>query len=142
MPETRYGHLIKSEALKKDIPYYGGESIVAHDGQLDADCSIGYHCIDKPHVFDRPHAHPFAEMLCFIGGDPEHIYDLGGEVEITLGDEEEKHVITTTSVVSIPPDLRHCPIAFTRVDRPLIFLEISLTRIWKPGEQLPPADKT
>jgi len=141
MPDTKYGHLIKSEALKKDIPYYLGESIVAHDGELDADCSIGYHCIGKPMSFDRPHAHPFAEMLCFIGGDPSRIYDLGGEVEITLGDEEEKHLITTTSVVAIPPDLRHCPIVFTRVDRPLVFLEISLSRIWKPGEELPPADK-
>ncbi len=141
MPATKYGHLILSEALKKDIPHYLGESVLAHDGQLDEDLSIGYHCIGGPMSFDRPHAHPFREFLCFFGGDPARVYDLGGEVEITLGDEEEKHTITAAAIVTIPPDLRHCPIVFTRVDRPMVFLEISMTRIWKPGEQLPPADK-
>ena len=132
MTATRYGHLIKSSQLKKDIPYYSGESIVAHDGELDTDCSVGYHCIAKPMSFDHPHSHAFAEMLCFIGGDPSNVFDLGAEVEITLGEEAEQHTITTASVVSIPAGLRHCPIVFRRVNRPLVFLEISLTRIWKP----------
>lgn len=138
MADTAYGHLIKSSVLKKDIPYYAGESIVAHDGELDADCSIGYHCISRPMSFDHPHSHKFPEMLCFIGGDPENIFDLGAEVEITLGKEAEKHTITTGSVVSIPAGIKHCPIVFKRVDKPLIFLEISLTRIWKPGGRPPP----
>ncbi len=141
MADTAYGHLIKSSVLKKDIPYYSGESIVAHDGELDADCSIGYHCISKPMSFDHPHSHKFPEMLCFIGGDPEKLFDLGAEVEITLGEEEEKHVITTGTIVSIPSGLKHCPIAFKRVDKPLIFLEISLTRIWKSGGRPPPEKK-
>jgi hypothetical protein len=141
MPETKYGHLILSETLKKDISHYKGESILAHEGEFDADCSIGYHCIGGPMSFDRSHSHPFAEMLCFIGGDPTNVYDLGGEVEITLGEEEEKHTITTASVVAIPPDLRHCPIVFTRVDRPMVFLEISMVRKWQPGEELPPPEK-
>ena len=141
MAQSKYGDCIKHSQLIRDIPYYLGKSIVAHDGELDADCSIGYHCIGKPMAFDRPHAHDFPEMLCFIGGNPADILDLGGEVEFTIGEEgeEEVHVITSSSVVSIPSNVRHCPIVFARVDRPIIFLEISLTRIWKPGG--PPPDK-
>jgi len=57
--ESKYGKLIKCDQLIKDIPYYSGKSIVAHDGELEADCSIGYHCINKPISFEHAHAHNF-----------------------------------------------------------------------------------
>ena len=66
----------------------------------------------------------------FIGSDPEDVTDLGAEIEVTLGGE--KHLINTAAVVSIPPNVEHCPIIFKKVNKPLVFLEISLTRIWKP----------
>jgi len=138
MAETKYGKHILT-GLIKDIPHYTGKSIVAHDGELDTECSIGYHCISKPMSFDHPHAHDFTELLCFIGGNPLDITDLGAEIEITLGEERETHQINTTAVVSLPPGLLHCPIVFKKVDKPLIFLEVSLTRIWKPTG--PPPEK-
>lgn len=137
MTGTKYGKYIKTELIR-DIPHYTGKSIVAHDGELDTDCSMGYHCISKPMSFDHPHAHDFAEMLCFIGGNPLDITDFGAEIEITLGDECEVHIITSPAVVAMPPGLLHCPIVFTKVDKPLIFLEVSLTRIWKPSGPPPP----
>jgi hypothetical protein len=129
--KTKYGKCFHSKDLNIRIPYYGGPSIVAHKGELDADCSIGYHCIAKKMSFDEPHSHPFPEMLCFIGGNPENINDFGAEIEFTIGGET--HKITTPTVVSIPGNVQHCPITFTKVTKPLIFLEVSLTRIWKPG---------
>lgn len=132
MAESKYGHLILT-GLIKDIPHYTGKSIVAHDGELNTECSMGYHCISEPMSFDHPHSHDFAEMLCFIGGNPEDITDLGAEIEMTLGEEGEVHKINETAVVAMPPGLKHCPIVFKKVTRPLVFLEISLTRIWKPA---------
>ena len=140
MAETKYGKHIFT-GLIKDIPHYTGKSIVAHDGELDTECSIGYHCISKPMSFDHPHSHDFTELLCFIGGNPEDITDLGAEIEMTIGEEREKHTINATAVVSLPPGLLHCPIVFKRVDKPLIFLEVSLTRIWKPTGPPPEKDK-
>jgi hypothetical protein len=139
MTETKYGKYIKTELIR-DIAHYTGKSIVAHDGELDTDCSMGYHCISKPMSFDHPHAHDFAEMLCFIGGNPLDITDLGAEIEITLGEEREVHVISSAAVVAMPPGLLHCPIVFTKVEKPLIFLEVSLTRIWKASDP-PPSEK-
>jgi hypothetical protein len=127
----KYAKHILTKELIREIPYYTGKSIVAHDGELNAKCSIGYHCISKPISFDEPHSHNFEEMLCFIGGNPKNIMDLGAEIEFTLG--REKHTITKAAVVSIPKGLVHCPIIIRKVRKPLIFLEISLTRIWKPG---------
>jgi hypothetical protein len=142
--KTKYGKCIHTKELIKKIPYYGGKSIVAHDGELDADCSIGYHCIAKPMSFDHVHSHKFPEMLCFIGGNPLDITDFGAEIEFTLGGE--KHKINKPAVVSIPGGVEHCPIVFTKVTKPLIFLEISLTRIWKPSgpppKKKPAAKKT
>jgi hypothetical protein len=133
--KTKYGKCIHTKDLIRKIPYYGGKSIVAHDGELDTDCSIGYHCIAKPMSFDIVHAHKFPEMLCFIGGNPKDITDFGAEVEFTLGGE--KHKINQMAVVSIPSNVEHCPINITKVTKPIIFLEVSLTRIWKPAGRNP-----
>jgi hypothetical protein len=78
-------------------------------------------------------------MLCFIGGNPLDITDFGAEIEFTLGGE--KHRINTTAVVSIPKGVEHCPIVFKKVTKPIIFLEVSLTRIWKPSGAPPPKKK-
>jgi hypothetical protein len=133
--KTKYGKCIHTRELIRDIPHYLGKSILAHDGELDADCSIGYHCIGKPMSFDFPHTHKFPEMLCFIGGNAADITDFGAEIEFTLGGE--KHKITAPAVVSIPSGVKHCPIVFTKVPRPIVFLEISLTRIWKSPRKPP-----
>ena len=138
MAKSKYGKYIKN-GLIKDIPHYTGFSFLAHDGELDADCSMGYHCISKPMSFDEAHAHDFTEFLCFIGGNPVDITDFGAEIEVTLGEEGEVHKITTPAVISIPAGLKHCPLNFKKVDKPIVFLEISLTRIWKPWR--PPPEK-
>ena len=132
MADSKYGDLVLT-GLFRDIGHYTGKSIVAHDGELNTDLSLGYHCISQPISFDRSHSHDFTEMLCFIGGDPTDITDFGAEIEITLGDEGVVHKINSPAVVTLPSGLRHCPIVFKKVTKPLVFLEISLTRIWKPA---------
>ena len=60
--------------------------------------------------------------------------DLGGEVELTLsedGQNMEKHVITTASTVYIPSGLYHSPLRFTRVDRPMIFIDLFFARAYE-----------
>lgn len=65
----------------------------------------------------QPHTHDFDEVMGFFGSDQENLFDLGGEVELWLGDE--KHIITQSCVVVIPKGLKHCPLIFRRVDRPI-----------------------
>lgn len=139
MAKTKYGNRVLTKKLIREIAHYTGKSIVAHDGELDADCSLGYHCISKPMSFDHPHSHDFAEMLCFIGGNPRDITDFGAEIDFTLGGE--KHTINTPAVVSIPGGVVHCPIVFKKVEKPIVFLEISLTRVYKPSGP-PPKKKS
>jgi hypothetical protein len=121
---TKYSKFIVSDVFKK-IEYYTGSSYVAHEGELGGNITMAYHCLTKPKLFDMTHAHNFQEVLCFFGGNPLDITDFGAEVEIELGAEHEKHTITRTSCVSIPPNVPHCPLNIKRVDKPIIFLEIS-----------------
>ena len=51
--------------------------------------------------------------------------------------EEEKHIVTTPSAVALPSGLPHCPLAFTRVDKPYMFMTVSLAEDWTVSARLP-----
>jgi hypothetical protein len=131
MPKTKYGkHIIRNAAKKiKDFKGNTKAAILSHEGELKTECSIGYHGISEPiDMPTPPHSHDCHQLLCFIGGNPQNLADFGAEVELCLGEEQEKHLINTTSIVSIPEGLKHCPLNFKKVDKPIIFLEITLER--------------
>jgi uncharacterized RmlC-like cupin family protein len=87
-----------------------------------------------------PHIHKDAELLIHVGTNPDDPMDLGAEVELCMGEEMEKHVITKTCVVYIPPGLIHCPWTIKRVDRPWIMIDICQGPIHteKPCPQIVP----
>jgi uncharacterized RmlC-like cupin family protein len=97
--DTRFDFLIMCESLKK-APYRFGP------------------------IPDKPHVHPKLEILTFMGTDLNDLSVLGGEVEIALGKEAERHVITAPTAVVIPGGLPHCPLTVTRVDRPFILTDV------------------
>jgi hypothetical protein len=113
-----------------------GPSIWAHHDEFKNGTTLGYHCINDNYEASMTHSHDFHELLCFIGGNPENIDDLGAEVHICLGDELEEHVITSATVVSIPPGMKHCPLKVTKITRPFIFLEISTTKDYGQPKEL------
>mgnify|MGYP001071843241 CR=1 FL=1 len=105
-----------------------GTSIWAHHNEYRNGTTLGYHCINDNYEVLMTHSHDFHELLCFIGGNPENIDDLGAEVSICLGDELEEHIITSATIVSIPPGLKHCPLIVKKITKPFVFLEISTTK--------------
>ena len=68
-------------------------------------------------VGTEPHAHKYDEVIAFFGTDLDNPQHLGAEVELWL--EDEKHIITKSSLVFVPAGLKHCPLTFKRVDRPV-----------------------
>ena len=69
--------------------------------------------------------HDFDEVVGFIGSDPQNPRDLCGEVEFWL--EDEKYLLTNSCLIFAPKGLRHCPLHVRRVDRPILFLAVSMT---------------
>jgi hypothetical protein len=56
---------------------------------------------------------------------------LGGEVELTLSEDGvnmEKHVIVSLATVFIRAGLWHCPLVFTKVEKPFICYNFALTK--------------
>jgi hypothetical protein len=68
-------------------------------------------------VSTESHAHDYDEIIAFFGTDLDDPKDLGAEVELWLDDE--RHIITKSSLVYVPAGLRHCPLTFLKVDRPV-----------------------
>ncbi len=71
-----------------------------------------------------PHIHKYAKLLMVVGTDPEHPVDLGAEVELQMGPEREKHLITEYTVVFIPPNFVHCLYIIRKTAWPWIFMEV------------------
>ena len=98
MDSTKYGKYIIKEPLYKG-KYTGGLPmlhICAEEGcygstlpNFPAELTVDY--ITEPVTMSpKPHAHDYDQVLCFIGGNPRNFYRFGAEVEISLGEEEEK----------------------------------------------------
>lgn len=120
-------NVIRGPFFKETEPGMTGMSIFAHHNEYRNGTTLGYHCINTNYEVPFSHSHDFHELLCFIGGDPENINDLGAEISICLGEEQEEHIITSATVVSIPPGLKHCPLKVKKITKPFVFLEVSTT---------------
>ncbi|MDD5338260.1 MAG: hypothetical protein PHG35_02460 [Dehalococcoidales bacterium] len=89
--------------------------------------TFGHQIVRKPFKGDNPaHIHNFHEVLAWYGTNPEDPDDFGGEVVFYLGEELEKHVFTKPTVLSLPPGFVHCPMEITRIDRPIIQIEMMM----------------
>ena len=89
--------------------------------------NMGCQFVKKPFKSNNPcHIHNFDEYLAWYGGNPADPEDFGAEVVLYLGPELEKHVFTKPTMVFLPEGFPHCPLEITRVDRPIIQIEIML----------------
>jgi hypothetical protein len=79
--------------MKVPLPGYTKNSIYAHESELPADMTFGFHYIKKEYSEGKPHTHPGHEFLFFVGGDPEGISDFDAEVQMAPGEEGEVHML-------------------------------------------------
>lgn len=128
MAETKYGKYILREPLEKGLtPML---HICSEDGCLGAQfpnfpVEVQLLCVTQPITFPhQAHVHDADELFFIFGGNPQNFYDFDAEIEIYLGEEREKHIINTTSIVYIPKGLLHAPIAITRVGKPFQWMHV------------------
>ena len=70
-----------------------------------------------PKVGFPQHAHEHSEIIGFFGTETGNVYNLGGEIEFWI--EDEKYSLTKSCLIFIPGGMKHCPIVFKRIDRPI-----------------------
>jgi hypothetical protein len=89
--------------------------------------SMGWLIVTEPQTFvEQPHSHPDHQIFCFMGGNAKDISDFDAEIWMYLGEEQEKFVITSPSMVWVPGWMKHCPIIFHRVTKPFMYMDIAL----------------
>ena len=109
------------------------DGLMAGPDKLGIDCNILYSAVTKPHLLvDKPHVHDFPHVMGFFASNPLDYLDFDAEVEFYLGGE--KQVIDTTSLVTVPAGLPHCPLNFKRIGKPIIFLEVMFTSKYERKE--------
>jgi len=140
MPETKYGKYIVNE-LKQPAAEAPWSPPLTAAGKgkggrvlfMDNDIVPGSFYMECVWILPRPagttpgdsarrvgtesHAHDYDEIIAFFGTNLDDPSDLGAEVELWLDDE--KHIITKSSLVFVPAGLMHCPLTFLKVDRPV-----------------------
>lgn len=101
--------------------------------------SLGWSYLTEPFLMvEEAHTHDFDQILFFLGGNPAEVTDFRAEVEMSLGEPLEKHVINYTSCVYIPAGLMHCPLNIITVNKPIVFIDVTLS----PGASIRPLPPT
>ena len=131
MAETKYGKYymeVTTTPGPGSIPMIGFESGKAFGG-LPFPLSFGYSSYPQPLgvVHQRPHKHDFDQILCWFGGDPLNVGYFGAEIEFSLGEKQEKHVITRPTIVYVPKGTPHCPLNYKTVQNTFMCLDIFLS---------------
>jgi hypothetical protein len=80
----------------------------------------------------QQHAHDFDEILAFIGSRRENPRDLNAEIEFWI--EDEKYVLTKSTVIFIPRGVKHLPMECKRIDSPVLFITTGTGTAYKATE--------
>ena len=125
--ELKTGYSLYKQITAPQIGVFGEKDLGG------ANFSLGYSYITERFVMvEEAHTHDFDQIILMFGGDPANIGEFGGEVEFYL--EGEKNIINYPSCVYIPKGVTHTPLTITKVDKPFMFIDITLS----PGASVRP----
>jgi mannose-6-phosphate isomerase-like protein (cupin superfamily) len=83
--------------------------------------NVSWYCKPARHA-PEPHRHNNDEIIGFFGGDPADPYDLHGEVEMWIGDQQ--FILNKSAILFAPAGMKHCPLIIRRVDRPIFHFTV------------------
>lgn len=96
-------------------------------------------CLSKPGpMILKPHAHSVDELFFIFGGNPLNYFEFGAEIEIMMGEEQERHIVDKTTIIYIPKGVVHCPITTLKVDKPVQWMHVLFEGKYQmaPGEDI------
>ena len=129
MAGDKYKKYVKKLDFRDDGPGFYRQVTSVSGASFGLDFNIEYGAYwaqgymgEKPYV---PHKHDYDQVMLWLGADTNDMGELGAEVELYLGEEGEKHMITSSMAVSIPAGMPHFPANITRMDKRFIFMTVS-----------------
>lgn len=128
---TKYSDLISRNITKRSKHVeVKGPKIEFGGAELSgrADLDISWYCPSEPFSMkDKIHTHEFDEFLCFLPSNPNDMNEYQAEIELSLGEEEEKQVITDPAIIYLPKGLPHGQVSFKKIDKPVSYMKICLS---------------
>ena len=108
-----------------------------------ATATIGWQVFIAPVCWETPHVHQYDEFLIFLGAElPDLCSSFDAEIDLWMGEEMEKHTITSTTVVFIPKDVQHAPLNFRVIRKPVLFHALYLGPSLDRSPRVPDFDLT
>jgi hypothetical protein len=108
-----------------------------------ATATIGWQVFNAPVCWETPHVHKYDEFLIFLGAElPDLCSSFDAEIDLWMGEEMEKHTITSTTVVFIPKGVQHAPLNFRAIRKPVLFHALYLGPYLDRSPRVPDFDLT
>jgi len=126
MAKTKYGDLVKSFDFQYDGPGSTRQGTELNGEYLGYDLNIQYGSYWAAGKIGEAETHDFDQVMIFMGTDTWDMGYLGAEIELSLGTEKEKHMVTTATAVAVPKGTVHMPADIGRMDDRFIYMTISL----------------
>ncbi len=68
------------------------------------------------------HTHDEDEIIGFFSSAPDNPNELGAEIEFWI--EDDKFMLTKSTMIFVPGGMKHCPLILRRVDRPVFHFSV------------------
>jgi hypothetical protein len=136
MAETKYGKYVKKLEFKDFGLGSYRQGVVMDSEFLGMDAQIEFGTFWSGGKMGAKgtgaiHTHDFDQMMFWFGGDTQDMGELGAEVKLSMGPEQEKHMITSSTAAFIPKGFPHLPAEIVRMNKRFLFMQVSCTNNYK-----------
>jgi hypothetical protein len=145
MPPTKYGQYVTRDIIVDSKYPQVTAPMARYNGCRGGGnaLTVEWSCITKPFAMD---AEPEVDterdqLLLFASSNIEDGKDFNAEIELPMGKEKKKQIITEPTYVYIPKGLVHGPIKFKTIRKPIAFLSYFLSPEFSTGWNEPDYSK-
>ena len=137
MSETKYGKYIITEYKPKELapwdPKFTVEELIPIL-YLDNSVAKGAFYVESAwhlpafakETHGEAHQHDYDEVLAFFGSNPKDPHNLNAEADVYIGGEI--HTVTRSCLIFVPKGVKHGPIIFKRLDKPIFHFSCGTTK--------------
>ncbi len=132
MADNKYAYCMKHLNFQDHWPFPCRQevSLTSKDIGIDINVEIRNYCttgnLGKPPF--EAEVHDYDEVIVLVGSDTGCLSDLGAQVEFCLGEEKERHMIASASIIFLPRGVPHFPAKIIYMNRPFISLKVAIAK--------------
>jgi len=122
MPKTKYGQYVVTELkippekqrIAAEYAKFATRILWLDENVVPGAFHMNTAWYLKPNTAVEPksHTHDTDEIIGFFSGDYKQQYDLGGEIEMWL--EDQQFILDKSTLIFVPAGMVHCPLKILR----------------------------